>query len=537
VDVGGRRLRRAGRRVRRRLRPVVRELAGRPPQERTLLGLEAAALLGSVAVLVGRGRLRRAPWAVADAGLLLAGSVARTAVEALATTRPLPQAFGLPGVRDGLPERSFSANHWSAVAAAGTVGLAVLTARDARWNSLAGLGLGVAASWTVVARNAVRGELHRRRLHRALADYRPEIAVAYAGKTGGPVHVRMWEPYLLQSGLRLVVLTLDAKYLDAIRQGVTVPLVQLGALSRQAVEPLIVPSLRTFFYVQNAGRNATYLSFDRITHVWLGHGESDKPGSASANHDRYDRLLVSGRASVDRYAEHGVHIDPAKLLVVGRPQVSAIRVTDVPISEVESPVVLYAPTWQGRDPEADFSSLPIGPRIVEALVRRGVTVIFRPHPVSAGWSKPRQAIARIHEILRADHEATGRPHVFGDVAEKEWTLVDCANHADALISDVSGVVSDFLQSEKPYAMVSMQADVETFRAKFPMARSGYVLTSDLADLQEVLDDLLGRDPLAESRRAAKRYVLGDASGDPAAAFARTVRELAQQPASPREVAL
>jgi hypothetical protein len=470
--------------------------------------VQTATLLGSVAVAAKRGDARRLPWVVADAGLLLTGSVTRRAVEALVTTRPLPQAFGLPGVRDGLPERSLSARDWSAVAAAGTAGLALLTAADARSSRLAGLGLGVAATWTVVARDAVRGEIHRQRLHRALRNYGPQIAVAYAGKAGGPIHLRMWEPYLLRSGLRLVVFTLDGQFLDVIRQGVTVPLIQLGGLSRSAVDPLVVPSLRTFFYVQNSRRNGTFLSYDRVSHVWL---------------------LVSGRASMDRYAQAGISIDPAKFLVVGRPQVSAIHTSDVPIREVEHPAVLYAPTWQGLRAAINFSSLLIGPEIVEALVRRGVTVVFRPHPVSYRFAKSRQAIAKVHEILRADREATGRPHVFGDAAERDWTLADCANHADALISDVSGVVSDFLQSGKPYAMVSMKSDVETFRSQFPMARSGYVLTRDLAGLEDVLDDLLDRDPLAEARQAAKRYVLGDApaDGDPAADFARTVRRLAR----------
>ena len=529
VDVGRRKARSAMRRVRRRLPPSLRRYVVRPSRETVLLGVQTATLLGSVAVAAKRGDARRLPWVVADAGLLLTGSVTRRAVEALVTTRPLPQAFGLPGVRDGLPERSLSARDWSAVAAAGTAGLALLTAADARSSRLAGLGLGVAATWTVVARDAVRGEIHRQRLHRALRNYGPQIAVAYAGKAGGPIHLRMWEPYLLRSGLRLVVFTLDGQFLDVIRQGVTVPLIQLGGLSRSAVDPLVVPSLRTFFYVQNSRRNGTFLSHDRITHVWLGHGDSDKPGSASALHDRYDRLLVSGRASIDRYAQAGISIDPAKFLVIGRPQVSAIRAADVPIREVEHPVVLYAPTWQGLRAAINFSSLLIGPEIVEALVRRGVTVVFRPHPVSYRFAKSRQVIARVQEILRADREATGRPHVFGKASEQDWTLADCANHADALISDVSGVVSDFLQSGKPYAMVSMKSDVETFRSQFPMARSGYVLTRDLAGLEDVLDDLLDRDPLAEARQAAKRYVLGDAAadGDPAADFARTVRRLAR----------
>ena len=108
-----------------------------------------------------------------------------------------------------------------------------------------------------------------------------------------------------------------------------------------------------------------------------------------------------------------------------------------------------------------------------------------------------------------------------------WTVVDCANHVDALISDVSSVVSDFLQSEKPYAMTAMQASVEDFRRKYPVARGGYVLLGDLSNLHSVLDELLRTDPLASARSELKRYVLGEFTGDESAeAFAAFVRELA-----------
>ena len=44
--------------------------------------------------------------------------------------------------------------------------------------------------------------------------------------------------------------------------------------------------------------------------------------------------------------------------------------------------MLYAPTWRGGRPATDYSSLPLGERIVAALIERGTTVIFRPHPLS-----------------------------------------------------------------------------------------------------------------------------------------------------------
>ena len=119
--------------------------------------------------------------------------------------------------------------------------------------------------------------------------------------------------------------------------------------------------------------------------------------------------------------------------------------------------------------------------------------------------------------------------MWGRTAELTWSVADCANKSDALISDVSSVVSDWLQSEKPYAMTSMRAPVEEFRREFPIAQTAYVLEGDVSNLDAVLDDLLEDDPLAQARSERKRYVLGDFRGtesaDAFAAFVtRVVRE-------------
>ncbi len=129
-------------------------------------------------------------------------------------------------------------------------------------------------------------------------------------------------------------------------------------------------------------------------------------------------------------------------------------------------------------------------------------------------------------MLKADHAASGRKHVYGPQANEEWSVADCTNHCDALISDVSSVVSDFLQSEKPYAMMSMRASIEEFRKEFAIAETGYVVLGDLSNLGQTLDDMLGPDPLAAKRRERKRYVLGEFVGEESAeAFAELVRRL------------
>ena len=63
-----------------------------------------------------------------------------------------------------------------------------------------------------------------------------------------------------------------------------------------------------------------------------------------------------------------------------------------------------------------------------------------------------------------------------------------------MVSDVSSVVSDYLFSGKPFAMIAVPAEPDAFVAEFPVARASYVVRGDLADLTRQLDRMLGADP-------------------------------------------
>jgi hypothetical protein len=224
----------------------------------------------------------------------------------------------------------------------------------------------------------------------------------------------------------------------------------------------------------------------------------------------YDKNFVAGQAAIDRFANNGVVVPREAFEIVGRPQVETVEIEKVPIAARQLKRVLYAPTWYGYLEDSRYSSLPIGDRVVQALVDRGCVVIFRPHPWIRRTPTLVAAARRIDQLLQADAEATGRPHVFGSAAAA-GSILDSFNQVDALISDVSSVIPDFLYSEKPFAITSMVAAVgqEEFLADFPLARAGYVLCGDLANLEAVLDNLLLTDPAAALRREVKTYYLGD----------------------------
>jgi hypothetical protein len=359
------------------------------------------------------------------------------------------------------------------------------------------------ASLRVLARHRAEG-----RLPAAIAAYGPTFLLHWYAPIGSAHQVTMWLPYLERLNRPFIILIRNPATFAEISPHTTRPIV----VRRFAAElnPLIVPGLKTAFYVNTSPRNAHMLTFLDVNQIQLNHGDSDKAPSYRRAFRLYDKNFVAGQAAIDRFANHGVKVPREAFEIVGRPQVESITITDKPIRCHESPVVLYAPTWFGYHEDSRYCSLPIGYDVVSALIRRGCTVIFRPHPWS--WRTPelgRQA-DRIAALLRHDADGSGRSHVFGRAAQQDLSLVDCFNRADALVADVSSVVPDFLYSEKPYAVVSMQPGVTSneFIKEFPLALGGYVLNADLVGLDGVLNDLLVEDPEAEARKDLKSYYLG-----------------------------
>ncbi|WP_375432129.1 CDP-glycerol glycerophosphotransferase family protein [uncultured Friedmanniella sp.] len=365
-------------------------------------------------------------------------------------------------------------------------------------------------------RRAARATTGEQRLPVALHEHAPEFAVYFASTVGAGYQIGMWLPYFVRIGRPFVIITRTVPMLRQIarlceEQGVVVPIVYRPTL--RSLEQVIVPSMTTAFYVNNAVRNTHFIERRELTHVWLNHGDSEKPACYNPVHAIYDLIFAAGQAGIDRYARHGVDIPRPKFRVVGRPQVEQIEPARGPVAEQQPPTVLYAPTWQGPYADTRVYSLPLGQQIVQALLDRGVRVVFRAHPFNYRYPDSRELIARIGAMLDGDRWRTGREHLWGDAAERELTVEDCFNLSDAMVSDVSAVVSDYLHSGKPFAMVSVGRTREELVVQAPAARAAYVLDEDLSNLSEVLDDLLVTDPLVATRDATRVYYLGEFDHD------------------------
>ncbi|HET6758284.1 MAG TPA: CDP-glycerol glycerophosphotransferase family protein, partial [Propionibacteriaceae bacterium] len=293
--------------------------------------------------------------------------------------------------------------------------------------------------------------------------YGPVLTMPYNGHAA--FHIGLWSPYLERTGLPFTVVTTDALAFKRVAERYTIPVIYAAKGDLRAIRAMLPKTLRAALYVYSRD-NKDFLRIRRMTHVWLHHGDSDKESSCRRKSAAYDILAVAGQAAIDRYAAHQARIPSSKFKIVGRPQTEDIETATTSICTVEKPVVLYAPTWYAADHKHNHSSLPIGTAIVSALLARNATVIFRPHPANRKLREAAAAIAAIDDLLRADAKATSRPHRWSEAAT-DPTFAELANAADAMVADVSGVVTDFMQSLKPFAMVATGEKTDTFRARFP----------------------------------------------------------------------
>lgn len=486
-------------------------------------------LLVAVAAGFAVRRPETAGWAYAAAGVAIMLTLGEPAIRSLLATK-LQIAVNLPGVR-AVPEPRLPAGALAtgclALILAGAL-VAVLGLPGWVWLILVLLTVPLHA---VVLLDAVRARVRSKRavadIPVALEALRPQFAVYYAATSGARYQLGMWLPYLERLGRPFFVITRDPTTVDTIKELTDAPILVPHATDpSRSLDTMVVPSLRAAFYVQGSPANQTFQRFRKLTHIWLNHGDSDKPANYHPRHASYDRLFVAGELGIDRYAAHGIEVPREKFDLVGRPQIEKIEVRDDPLPADRPRTVFYAPTWRGGRESTNYSSLPWGLGIVRALLRREVTVIFRPHPVSYRDRDDAERIAAIQRELAEDQRRSGRAHLWGDAAERDRDVADCSNAADALITDVSSVASDFLASGKPFAMVSTKIGAAEFRAEFKVAQAAYVIEPELAGLDQVLDQLLGPDELRPTRLEFRRYSLGDRLGpDAAQPFLERVTEI------------
>lgn len=453
-------------------------------------------------------------WRAAVAGLALVLALG-PAVHAVGD-RAAPFSRGVPGA-DRPP------SWWSPgrVAAVHAVAILVAVVAGAGPRGLAAVaGLLAALGALTVSVTSLADSVQRIRRRRAfdvrsyVTTLAPHCLVHWDGPRGTGYQLGMWWPHLARTDLGFLVVVRRPEQLADVPPGA--PVLVLPSLAD--LDQVVVPAVRAALYVNGATSNAHLVRHTSLTHVQLNHGDSDKPPSYNPAFRMYDKNFVAGQAAVDRFAAHGIVTAPGFFEIVGRPQVAEIHPAtprpDGARPDERGPVVLYAPTWAGDRSDVALTSLPRAAEVVSALVDRGCTVLFRPHPHALGSALAAQVRAA-DAVLAAGARDHGRPHQTSAGALAA-PLAQLVNASDALVADVSSVVTDYLFSRKPVLVLAMgDEDPAAFRSANPVARAAYVVPGGSigADLGPALDVALGPDPLRVAREEARTYHLGDIPDD------------------------
>lgn len=457
-----------------------------------------------------------AVWPPEDAGnlLLLSACVLVVSLDATARSleqRALPVAVNLPGftfpTSPRVPSALIFAGSIAAIAAyTWHLGFGVHESVPWVFSALAlGLGLFCTAdsAYLILRRQRISGSLNM-----ALRDLAPAFVLHWQAPANTTYQVEMWLPYLDLSNLNYFVLARSTTNFSELQKITTRPIVLLENLGQ--LDAAIVPSLRAALYVNTATVNSHLVRYAELNHIQLNHGDSDKSPSYNPVLRMFTRNFVAGQAAVDRFACHDVPTQDGFFEIVGRPQIAGLHRENKLIGEIANKSVLYAPTWRGFYDDTNYSSLSFGKQIVTALVERGCTVLFRPHPYSQKSETDLRLIAEIDSYLAGD---SGTHKL--SASTMSTPILHLFDSADALISDISSVVSDFLYTEKPYA-VAAKLPADEIRTALPAIDGGYLIDISQGHptaLGAVLDQLLSTDPHREHRRSIKRYYLGDIPDD------------------------
>ncbi len=367
-----------------------------------------------------------------------------------------------------------------------------------------------------ISERAARRQLTRLSGQQASEVDRFDIAVYFGDPAQNMYQLRQWvEPLKSLSeefAVEVVFRCADSAVQALKDPDFCLPVEYAGRHSE--LDPLVERrGIRAVFYVNHHKSNFAMLSHPGVTHVYLGHGESDKLAVSASNQLKsYDFAFVAGQAAIDRIRRRLINFDANQRLVpIGRPQVDfPTRRSNLAGPTSKQFTLLYAPSWEGDRASNAYGSVESHGRHVidEALADGRVRIIFRPHPLSGDvrtdYGKAVKALTE--RIAAAASQDRGAGHFTDLGAEFGWQ----AEVADFCVTDVSAVAFDWLATSKPLVIcdpASPQALVDSTSMSANLPRWAPNSGPDLVGL---LDSQLTDEGAAELDDLRK-YCFGEGS--------------------------
>jgi hypothetical protein len=378
----------------------------------------------------------------------------------------------------------------------------------------------------------------------AISELAPDVVLYFGGPAAALYQLEMWLPVLERSEHRTLVVMRSR---EAWRRLGPTTLPVVCAPADTVLTGLDLRSVRAALFVANGAANVHLLRMGGMRTAFIGHGDSDKASSRNPFVKVYDEVWVAGPAGARRYGDTDTRTMSTLVREVGRPQA---LVSKQRVRHDGALTVVYAPTWEGWGDDSHHTSLPRdGAAIVRMLLQTpGVRVVYRPHPLTGTRDRVvraahRDVITLLHaagapaetprrdvgstavlddvDLMRAERDIvdaapessfwTGHDAATPRIAAGGWPgLASVLDHADLLVCDVSGVLSDWIAKDRPVAVANPGRLAEAdFEERYPSSRAGRILGAGGAGLRELLEAVLqGEDPTAAARAQVRQELLG-----------------------------
>jgi len=258
-------------------------------------------------------------------------------------------------------------------------------------------------------------------------------------------------------------------------------------------------NVKLVFYVNNNHRNFYSLLNNKVLHIHINHGESEKISTFSNQVKAYDYVYIVGDAAYNKYMLNLININPNKFVKVGRPQIEYINPID--FDSKGKKVVLYAPTWEGGFSEMNYSSIvKYGEKIIDKLINDGYYILYKPHPFVGSRDKQYKKV-NLKIIEKLENYEYSKVFLEGNILNL-YPKVDLA------IFDNSATIIDYLIFDKPFLLTEMFNDS---RGIVPVIKYAGEIVNDtnIENISDIIKNNLEKDEFKDIRKKIKRYYLGD----------------------------
>ncbi|HIP27271.1 MAG TPA: hypothetical protein EYG80_06415 [Flavobacteriaceae bacterium] len=335
-----------------------------------------------------------------------------------------------------------------------------------------------------------------------LNSYTPDIVFYFSASSSSfLIHIKMWLPYLEKTNLKIYIMVREYQHIKPLKVITNIPI--CFASSLRDIETFLPESVKLAFYANNGTKNTHLIRFNQLKHIQLLHGDSEKPSSYNPVSKMYDKLYVSGQRAIDRYTDNNVCIDKNVFEIIGRPQLSELKIGKQDSELLRT--VLIAPTWGGYFEDTNFSSLFQIYEIVEYFFSQeeDIRVIIRLHPsTNRNDKKVDGYLMRLEALIFEKNN--------GSFFSYDRDIIEDFNISNCILSDISSMPIDYLYTEKPIVHLNIKnifsTPEKTTYAKY--INAVYILDKNLSNIKSIFDDVFYKDTLEDLRKNIKYYYHG-----------------------------